>query len=424
MIIGGGAAGFFAAIRAAEVARQNKIKADITILESSDSLLKKVRISGGGRCNVTHNLFEVRRFTQNYPRGEKELLSPMQRFQAQDTVEWFAARGVKLKAEPDGRMFPVTDSSQTIIDCFMKEIDRLGVKILTQHSVQEVHTLQSADSVSDSEGVQKFKLLLKDQELIADCVMIATGSGQIGYKLAKGLGHKITELAPSLFSFKIEHPLLKDLPGLSFENAHLKLQVPQPGKSKLATFTQAGPILITHWGISGPALLKLSAWVAREMMHSGYKGALIVNWLGHKNIETTQNFLKNLKNQNIKAQLQNVTPVGLTKRFWLKLLEIHTIDSEKRWADLSGKELTKLAESLYSSHFDILGKNRYKDEFVECGGVDLREINFKTMESKITPGLFFAGEVLDVDGITGGFNFQNAWTGGYIAGEAMSLWES
>jgi predicted Rossmann fold flavoprotein len=432
IIVGGGAAGFFTAIRAAEVAKQNKIKVDITILEASDSLLKKVRISGGGRCNVTHNIFEVRKFTGNYPRGEKELLSPMQRFQAQDTVEWFRQRGVATKAEADGRMFPVTDSSQTIIDCFMSEIERLGVNINIQNSVQGIRRIVSVDQggMAPAGSDPYFEILLKDEKITADCVMIATGSGQIGYRLARELGHTITELAPSLFSFKIVHPLLTDLPGLSFEDAHLKLVIPVPEtseadkKSREKVFTQRGPILITHWGLSGPALLKISAWAAREMMHSDYKAQLIVNFLGHKNIETTSEFLKNLKNQNIKAQLGSVTPTGLTKRFWLKMLEVLKIPDDKRWADLSGKELTKLAESLFSFSFDVLGKNRYKDEFVECGGVDLREINFKTMESKICPGLFFAGEVLDIDGITGGFNFQNAWTGGFIAGESMTLWKS
>ncbi len=407
-IIGGGAAGFFAAIKAAE----NKMN-DVTILEASESLLKKVRISGGGRCNVTHNIFETRRFCENYPRGERELLSAMQRFQASDTVAWFAERGVRIVAESDGRMFPDTDSSQTIIDCFMNEAREAGVKILLQHGVQSIERLpESADSA-------RFKIFVNNKEpLLSHSVMIATGSSQIGYKLARELGHTITELAPSLFSFKIEDPLLRDLSGLSVPDAEVKLVVPDKmGGSK--TFSERGPVLITHWGLSGPGILKISAWAAREMAAADYRAELTVNWCGAKLVEESADLLRGLRTLNAKNQIGNVAPTVFAKRLWSQFLYVNHVDSKKRWADLTNKELGALAAALFCTKFKVLGKNRYKDEFVECGGVDLKEINFKTFESKLCPGLFFAGEVLDIDGITGGFNFQNAWTGGWIAGQNL-----
>jgi predicted Rossmann fold flavoprotein len=409
IIVGGGAAGFFAAIKAAEQARLAGQNLNVTILEASENILKKVRISGGGRCNVTHHIFEVRRFCENYPRGERELLSAMQRFQAKDTVAWFAERGVRIIPEADGRMFPDTNSSQTIIDCFLRCARELNINICTQHSVQSIERLEE-----NSAGAPRFKVHVKDKEaMLAQSVMIATGSSQIGYKLAAGLGHTITELAPSLFSFKIEDALLRDLPGLSFPMAEVKLEV--GGK----TFKESGPLLITHWGLSGPGVLKISAWAAREMLAADYKAKLIVNWLGEKNVEAVTASLRSLKAANIKNQIGSVAPAPMAKRFWLQFLNVHKVDAEKRWADLANKELNILCANLFATSFAVLGKNRYKDEFVECGGVSLKEINFKTMESKLWPGLFFAGEVLDIDGITGGFNFQNAWTGGWIAGQNM-----
>lgn len=412
IIVGGGAGGFFAALRAAEILRAQGKDARIQIFEMSESGLKKVRISGGGRCNVTHNIFESRRFASNYPRGEKELLSPFQRFQAQNTVEWFEKRGVKLKAESDGRMFPVTDSSQTIIDCFLNEAKRLGVEIHYKDPVVSVRALEGTSS-----DFARFEVKTKNSEERAHSVLIATGSSSAGYDLARGLGHKITELAPSLFSFKIDHPLLRDLPGLSFSQAALKLEVLNK------TFEEKGPLLITHWGLSGPALLKISAWAAREMQKASYQATLTVNFLGLKNRETVQDFLKNLKSSNPKSQLGSLVPEGLTRRFWVQLLAVRRIDPDTRWADLSNRNLSEIVSALYSQEFQITGKNRYKDEFVECGGVDLKEINFKAFESRIHPGLHFVGEILDIDGITGGFNFQNAWSGGFIAGEAMALWQ-
>lgn len=410
IIVGGGAAGFFAAINAAEIAKAESRPVDIQILESSDNVLKKVRISGGGRCNVTHNLFDVRLFCENYPRGSKELLSALQQFQARDTVDWFLKRGVKLVAEEDGRMFPDTNTSDTIIQCFLNACQSLNIKILKNHCVTAIAGQQQP------EGRSQFSIYVKDKApLISDVVMIATGSSQPGYGFAKELGHTITELAPSLFSFKITDFLLKDLSGLSFANAELKLSMPSEKQ-----FCESGPLLITHWGLSGPAILKLSAWAAREMMHADYKAKLQVNWLGENNIENVTSLIKNLKLQNLKNQMANVYPKQLAKRFWIKILGKSGVSEDKKWADLANREIQQISESLFKTEFEVLGKNRYKDEFVECGGVSLKEINFKTMESKICPGLFFAGEILDVDGITGGFNFQNAWTGGWIAAQNLS----
>lgn len=406
VVIGGGAAGFFAAIWAGEAARQKARSVEIFILEMSSDVLKKVRISGGGRCNVTHHIFEPRPFCAHYPRGERELLSAMQSFQAKDTVEWFARHGVRLVPEKDGRMFPDTNNSQTVIDCFLRLTDQLNIKVLTGHSVQTLEKRENG-----------FAVMVKDREpLIADSVMIATGSSPGGYRLAQALGHSITELAPSLFSFKIEDPLLQELSGLSFDQVQLKLFI---GSDEQKVFKEQGPLLITHWGLSGPAILKLSAWAAREMKQGNYRAKLVVNWLGEKSIEEVERQLRNLKDENAKGQVSNSYPEKLAKRFWLKILVKCEIPENKRWAELSRKELLILSHVLFATTFDVLGKNRYKDEFVECGGVSLKEIDFKKMESKICPGLFFAGEVLDIDGITGGFNFQAAWTGGSIAGSHM-----
>lgn len=404
IIVGGGAAGFFAAINAAELARENHRSLSISILEFSSSVLKKVRISGGGRCNVTHNLFDPRQFCERYPRGSKELLASFQRFQAKDTVEWFQSHGVRLVAEDDGRMFPDTDTSETIINCFQQCVADLGIQVLLNHRVESIV----------KEGEHFIVHVAGKESLRCDKVMIATGSTPQGYKLAQALGHSITELAPSLFSFKIEDELLKELSGLSFINAETKLVV-----EGAKPFKESGPLLITHWGLSGPAVLKISAWAAREMLSAEYKAKLYVNWMGMERMEHVIDLLKALKEQNSKAQIQNAYPNALAKRFWLKVLEKAQVSLDKRWADASNKDLQAVAQILFSCEFTVLGKNRYKDEFVECGGVSLKEIDFKKMESKICPGLFFSGEVLDIDGITGGFNFQNAWTGSWIASRHM-----
>ena len=405
-IIGGGASGIFASIRCAEAAKERKIDADIRVFEASTKFLKKVRISGGGRCNVTHHIFEVNDFCLSYPRGRKELLSPFQKFQAADTVEWFEERGVGLKHEVDGRMFPITDNSETIIDCFMQEANKHEIKLLNKMNVKSLKKL----------GDGKISLFINDDEsFIADSVLIATGSMPGGYRLAKNLGHSITEIAPSLFTFKIQDEILEGLSGTSFSQAALTLKI-----DGAKPFEQKGPLLITHWGLSGPALLKLSAWAAREMMHTNYKAKITVNWLGIERRDDAEKLLNTIKNNNTKTSVGNAYPSELTKRFWLQLLIKCDISKEKNWSEISKKEFHLIMKNLFSCELDVLGKSRFKEEFVECGGINLKEINFKTMESKVCSGLYFSGEVMDIDGITGGFNFQSAWTSGWIAGNNMA----
>lgn len=401
-IIGGGAGGFFTAMRCAQNAKDNRIKAKVIIFEASTSFLRKVRISGGGRCNVTHHIFDSREFANNYPRGQRELLSPFNQFQSQDTVEWFKKRGIQLKHEPDGRMFPITDNSETIIDCFLNEAKKLNIDLRTKQNVKSLKKLDDKISL----------YINNDESFVADAVMIATGSAPGGYRLAKNLGHTITDLAPSLFTFKIDHPLLKDMAGTSFENSKFELKIDGFKKA----FKQEGPALITHWGLSGPAVLKLSAWAAREMKAVKHKAKLIVNWTATKNINEAEALINNLKNNHSKSKVANALPNQITKKFWMTTLDYLKIDPDKQWANLSKKETNKLALFLHQTEFDILGKSRFKEEFVECGGVNLKEIDFKTMQSKVCPNLYFSGEVMDIDGITGGFNFQNAWTSGWIAG--------
>ena len=405
-IIGGGASGIFASLRCAEVAKAKKIDVDIRVFEASTKFLKKVRISGGGRCNVTHNIFEVNAFCLNYPRGQKELLSPFQKFQATDTVKWFEERGVDLKHEDDGRMFPVTDNSETIIDCFMQEASKHEIKLLNKMNVKSLKKL----------GDGKISLFINDDEsFIADSVLIATGSMPGGYHLAKNLGHSITEIAPSLFTFKIEDEILEGLSGTSFSQATLTLKI-----DGAKPFEQKGPLLITHWGLSGPALLKLSAWAAREMMHTNYKAIITINWLGIERQDDAEKLLETIKNNNTKTSVGKAYPSELTKRFWLQLLIKCGISKEKNWSEISKKEFRLIVKNLFNCELNVLGKSRFKEEFVECGGINLKEINFKTMESKVCSRLYFSGEVMDIDGITGGFNFQSAWTSGWIAGNNMA----
>ena len=406
-IVGGGASGVFASIRCAEVAKKNNIDVDICVFEATTNFLKKVRISGGGRCNVTHHLFDIKDFSLNYPRGQKELLSPFQKFQAADTIKWFEDRDVNLKYENDGRMFPITDRSETIIDCFIKETNKHKVKLLNKKNVNTIKKLQDGRlTLSINEG----------ESFIADSVLIATGSKPLGYNLATALGHSITEIAPSLFTFKIDDPILENLSGTSFSNATLTLKI-----ENSKPFIQTGALLITHWGLSGPALLKLSAWAAREMMHASYKAKIVVNWLSIDNEDEAEKWLKAIKKNNTKTSIGNAYPKNLTKRFWLQLLKKCSISKEKNWSEISKNELNQIIENMINCELGIVGKSRFKEEFVECGGVNLKEINLRTMESKICCGLFFSGEVMDIDGITGGFNFQSAWTSGWIAGNNMLL---
>lgn len=331
--------------------------------------------------------------------------SPFSRFQASDTVDWFAKRGVKLVAEEDGRMFPSTNTSQTVVDCLVKSALDLGAKLHPRRPVQSIR--------KDNNG--GFTLEVKGKgELKADKVLIATGSSKTGHRFAQELGHTITELAPSLFTFKCAHPVLKDMAGTSFKEAILQTKV---GGKK---FVQQGALLVTHRGLSGPAVLKLSAWAAREMKRDAYKAELKINWNGYESRELAENSLAQQANAQRKAMLKNTALPGFTKRFWSSLLLFLNIDPDKKWTDLSKKDFNRLVENAYAMTLQIDGQNRFKEEFVECGGVKLSEVDFATMESKVCPNLYFSGEVLDVDGVTGGFNFQNAWTSAYLAARAMA----
>lgn len=399
VVIGGGAAGFFGAIAIAKAHPHTQV----TLLEASRQLLAKVRISGGGRCNVTHACFEPAGLVQNYPRGGKALRGAFSRFQSKDTVAWFGDHGVKLKTEPDGRMFPVTDDSETIVDCLMQAASSTGINVRTGAAV-----------VSVSRQTNQFEILLKSGEILqCDRVLLATGSSQIGYQIAKSLGHQIESPVPSLFTFNVLDPRLRDLAGVSV-NAKLRLSV--DGKTQLE---QSGPLLITHWGLSGPAVLKLSAWGARILHDCRYQATLLINWLPQYNPEVLRQKLFLVKSESPKKAIALHRGIDIPHRLWQYLVARVGISEADRWAELSNKALNLLIQELSQGQYLIQGKGVFKEEFVTCGGVNLKEVNFKTMESRCCPGLYFAGEILDIDGVTGGFNFQSAWTTAYLAGQAM-----
>ncbi|MEZ4942774.1 MAG: NAD(P)/FAD-dependent oxidoreductase [Saprospiraceae bacterium] len=396
-IIGGGAAGFFAAIAAAA-----HPGVQVVMLERGKSVLEKVRVSGGGRCNVTHACFEARDLIQHYPRGSRELLGPFLQFGPQDTVEWFARRGVRLKTEDDGRMFPVTDDSQTIVSCLWDAAKKAGVQIRTGARVENLEPRHGG-----------WLLHLAGREtLLADRVLVASGSSPAVWDMLAGLGLQIVSPVPSLFTFNIKDPRLRELAGISVPEATLTI----PG-SKL---TSQGPLLITHWGLSGPAILRLSAWGARELFRLDYRFPLVVNWLGEKPASAALAALLELKQELARKQLSSQAQFDLPARLWSRLLAAAGLPDGLRWADAGKLQLQKLAAELAAGQFAVHGKSTFKEEFVTAGGVALAELNFKTFESKRFPGLFFAGEVLDIDAITGGFNFQAAWTGGWIAGSHMA----
>lgn len=409
IVIGGGAAGFFGAIACAEA----NSRARVTILEAGSHPLAKVRISGGGRCNVTHHCFDPGQLVQNYPRGGRALRGAFSRFQPQDTVKWFRDRGVKLKTEADGRMFPVTDNSVTIIDCLTKAAEKAGVIIKTNSAVSKVRKINPEQQ---SQKSQAFQLELRNgQQMRCDRLLIATGSNPLGYRWAKALGHQVEVPVPSLFTFKINDPRLHNLAGLSSKFA--KVTLLNSGKQKLE---QTGAVLITHWGLSAPAILKLSAWGARVLAEHKYKMTLQVNWLPNYNQESLRAYLIGLKTEIPKKKITNYCPFDLPKRLWQSLVRSVGISSERIWTELTKKELNQLVAELLQGQFQINGKGVFKDEFVTCGGVRLKEVNFKTMTSKVCPDLYFAGEVLDIDGVTGGFNFQSAWTTGWLAGNGLA----
>jgi predicted Rossmann fold flavoprotein len=402
VVIGGGAAGFFGAIACAKV----NPAAEVTLIEASRQPLAKVLISGGGRCNVTHACFEPGELVQNYPRGAKALRGAFSRFQAKDTVAWFAAQGVYLKTEADGRMFPVTNTSETIVECLIKAAAKSGVKLRIGTPVSSVQqTLKDGG----------FELLLKSGEMIkCDRLLLATGSSLIGYKIARELGHKIEPPVPSLFTFNILDQKLRELAGVSVNSVQLRLSA--GGKSQLQ---QTGPLLITHWGLSGPAVLKLSAWGARVLHESRYQTTLLINWLPDLHQVQVREKILAVKDEWGKKAIALHRGVDLPHRLWQYIITRAGITTEDRWAEISNKTLNQLVQELTQGQYLISGKGVFKEEFVTCGGLNLKEVNFQTMESKLVPGLYFAGEILDIDGVTGGFNFQSAWTTAYLAGDAM-----
>lgn len=395
IIVGGGAAGFFSAINIAEKNKHLKI----AILERGKEVLSKVRISGGGRCNVTHACFVPNDLVKFYPRGEKELRGPFHQFCSGDTIEWFENHGVSLKIEEDGRMFPESNSSQTIIDCFTDNVHKLGIQVLTNQSVQSLFQTKEFWKVETNKETFACKKLI-----------ISAGSNPKVWDMLSELGHTIIPPVPSLFTFNIKDPRIKDLMGVSaFASVKVK-------GSKL---NASGPLLITHWGMSGPGILRLSAWGARELADKNYQFALLVNWLNDIDFEEAIDVLKNLKVAYSKKTIIKKSPFEFPNRLWESLVLASGISKENKWADLSKKQMNQLAEQLTNGVFQVNGKSTFKEEFVTAGGVDLKEINFKTMESKLLPNLYLAGEVLNIDAITGGFNFQNAWTGGFIISEAI-----
>lgn len=400
VVIGGGAAGFFAAIRCAELYPDT----EVIILERGKEALGKVRISGGGRCNLTHACWTPRELIKHYPRGSRELLGPFTRFACGDTVDWFEQRGVDTKIEDDGRMFPVTDDSQTIVDCLLESSRRAGIRI---------HYQTRVDQLLPPMGKNKeWRIQTGNGEYAAHRVMLASGSNPRIWEMLRKLGHQIIAPVPSLFTFNIKDPRIAELPGLSVPNAELR--IPQ---FKLQA---NGPLLITHWGLSGPGVLRLSAWGARDLAEVNHHFELQVNWL-NRTYEALRTELVELKEEMAQKQIVTRSPhtIDLPNRLWQKLTEAAGIMANTRWADLSKKQLHRLSEQLTQSKFQVKGKSTFKEEFVTAGGVDLREIDFKSFESKLLPGLFMAGEVLNIDAITGGFNFQAAWTGGWIAGENL-----
>jgi predicted Rossmann fold flavoprotein len=413
VVIGGGAAGFFGAIAAAK----SNPRARVILLEASNQPLAKVRISGGGRCNVTHACFDPKVLIQNYPRGGKALLGAFTRFQPQDTVAWFAKNGVQLKTEADGRMFPITDSSETIVNCLMDATKAAKVELRTGAVVIGV---RRGGGEGEFLPLSNFEVILKSgEQLPCDRLLLATGSNPLGYKIAQQLGHTIEKPVPSLFTFNIRDEKLRELAGVSVNYAKLRLIVPEH-----SPLEQTGPLLITHWGLSGPAVLKLSAWGARALHSSNYQATLLINWLPQLQQEQVRQQLLAVKNDSPKRLIVSHRGVDLPHRLWQYIISRVGIITENRWAELSNKNLNQLVQEISQGKYLISGKGVFKEEFVTCGGINLKQVNFKTMESKLVPGLYFAGEILDIDGITGGFNFQSAWTTAYLAGLAMAHPES
>lgn len=400
IVIGGGAAGFFGAIVAAE----KKPGLSILILEKTSKVLSKVKVSGGGRCNVTHSCFEPTPLSKHYPRGSKELKSLFRKFQAKDTVEWFKSKLIKLKAEPDGRMFPITDNSQTIIDCFLREAELHHIKIKQNSEVTKVIPSQKGFTI----------LVGKDQLYYARKILMATGgyNNLQSYQWIAQTNHPVVNPVPSLFTFNDTEKKFTDLMGIAVANAEVKIAGTK--------FSEQGPVLITHWGLSGPAVIKLSAWAAEYLNGLHYTFTSLVNWTGNTTEDELRKIFSDMKSKHGKQKVITNPLFAIPQRLWQRLCELAEIPEAKIWAELPQKNMNKLLEYLIRCPFHIKGKTTFKEEFVTCGGVDLKSIDIETMESKTVKGLFFAGEVLNIDGETGGFNFQSAWTTAWVAAQHLT----
>lgn len=393
IIIGGGASGFFLA------SNINSNKWETIILEQAKSPLQKLKISGGGRCNVTNACFIPKKLVKFYPRGYKELLSVFNHFQPSDTFEWFAQKGVNLKIENDNRVFPESNSSQTIIDTFIEQANKKNIEINYNSTVINIKKIND-----------KFEIITTHSTYYADALVVATGSSLKMWKILNQIGHTIIPPVPSLFTFLCDDPLIHNLQGISFPEAEIHIP--------LLKYKEFGPLLITHWGISGPAVLKLSAWSARELYNLNYKFVVRVNWIS-ETFDKVKEALIQEKENHPKKSIYSLKLYHLTHRFWNNLLE-HLQINDKNLADLSKKDINKIAESLTNTQLSINGKNTHKDEFVTAGGVDLKEVDFRTMQSKLIPNLYFAGEVLNIDALTGGFNFQACWSEAYIISQHLN----
>jgi len=399
IVIGGGAAGFFCAVNAARLNPGLKV----TIIEKSNKLLSKVKVSGGGRCNTTHACFEIPELIRKYPRGQNFIKKAFHWFNTNDTIKWFAERGVELKTEVDGRMFPVTDDSQTIINCLLKEADKYKVEIIMHCEVQSIELTGNG-----------FQLQTTNYKLQTNYICIACG----GYPKSsmfdwlRKLGHTIEDPVPSLFTFNMPGNPITELMGVSVEKAGVKVM-----GTKLS---EEAPLLITHWGMSGPAILRLSAWGARQLAEMNYHFTLLVNWLPDYREQDLRSDWQSFRDEYAGQKISNKNPFGLPNRLWSYLLSCSDIHADIRWAEIPSKEQNKLIKNLTAQEFSVKGKTTFKEEFVTCGGIKLNEIDPNTMQSKIQTGIFFAGEVMDIDGITGGFNFQHAWTSGWIAGKSIA----
>jgi predicted Rossmann fold flavoprotein len=402
LVIGGGAAGFFCSVNAARL----NPRLQVTLVEKTNKLLSKVKVSGGGRCNVTHACYDIGDMSKRYPRGGNFVKKSFHQFFTTDTIQWFEERGVKLKTEKDGRMFPETDSSQTIIDCLLKEADKYGVRIELKKEVQKI------DPGNNRDG---FTVDFVDGSIIkADYICIACGGFP---KLSQfdwitGLGHTIEEPVPSLFTFNMPGHSITKLMGVSIDNARVKITGTR--------LEEKGPLLITHWGLSGPVILRLSAWGARELAAIQWNFRIMINWLPEYNEQQFAELLKTLRFEKASQLIENKNSFGLPQRLWEFLLEYSGVKHGMRWADLPVTIQNKLVKNVCNLELEIKGKTTFKEEFVTAGGVRLIEIDPNTMMSKKVPGLFFAGEIMDVDGITGGFNFQHAWTSGFVAAKAIT----